>query len=219
MKTRVAAAVILVSGLVLFQGADLGRAEDVSAHTILLLEQEYALAKTSSSYFIFNFETATVSLKARGMVLKEWPAVKVRVWGRTGGVMTFPLARKTAYRAPQRKDITPDKEGEEEKPEAKSDDLDILELVKMPVNYTLDLSKDVRIKVRYRRSGFNRILDGIGRFFSRGIARSAKTVVRGIIGRPFTEVELDFDDEIAAKNIYWSFFEGQKCILFWPESK
>lgn len=204
-----------LAGLLLAHAAAFG--QDVSARALRFLEQEYALAKTPSTYFVFDFGTSTVSLRSRGMVLKEWPAVEVRTWGKTGAVMTYPLLRKTAYRASKRKDITPGKAEGENKAAAKTDDLDILELVKMPVAYTLELPGGIRIKVRMRKKGPARILDGFGRFFSRGFGRSAKTIVRGAMRRPFAEIEIFFTEENAAKNIYWSFFEGQKCILNWPD--
>lgn len=215
MKTRTFAAI--GAGIVLAVGAAFGQSGAVSARRTAFLEQEYALAKSSATYFIFNFETATVSLKSRGLVLKEWPVAKMRIWGRAGGVMTYGLVRKTAYRAPQRKDITPGKAEAEQKPAPKDDDLGIMELGKMPVDYTLELPDEIRIKVRLQKKGFARIAGGIGRFFSRGIGRSVKTIVRGMGKRPFTDIELVFDDENAARNIYWAFFEEQKCILFWPE--
>jgi len=206
-----------LAGLVLSLGAAIGQNAAVSARQTEFLEQEYALAKNPSTYFVFNFETAKVALKSRGLTLKEWPVAKMRMWGRAGGVMTYPLVKKTAYRAPQRKDITPGKAEEEKKPAAKTDDLDILELGKMPVDYTLELPEDIRIKVRFQKKGAARIIGGIGRFFSRGIGRSVKTIIRGAKKRPFTDIELVFAEENAAKNIYWAFFEGQNCILYWPE--
>ncbi|HOF82662.1 MAG: hypothetical protein PHF93_03860 [Acidobacteriota bacterium] len=218
MKTRRILGLVAGTAL-LVAGAAGQEAAAPSPRKAARVEQEYGLARTPSTYFIFDFEAGKVSLKARGLVLKEWPIFKVKTWGRHGGVMTCPLLKKTAYNAPKRKDVTPGKAEDEtdKKPTAKNDDLDILELVKMPVNFTLELPGDIRMNVRLRKSGFARILDGAGRLFSRGIGRSVKTIVRGIGRRPFTEIEIIFLEESAAKNIYWSFFEGQKCILYWPE--
>lgn len=191
----------------------------VSAGKTALLEQEYAIARTSESYFLFDFEKKTVFLKAKGVVLKEWPFAKARTWGRAPGAMTYPLIRKTAIEEPKRKDITPGKEDpeKEKKIAVKSDDLDILELSKMPVRYTLELPDDIRIKVRLRKKGAGRIVESFARFFSKSIGRSFKTISRGLRKKPFTDIDLIFDEEYAAKNIYWAFFENQKCILYWPE--
>ena len=218
MKTRRILGLVAGTAL-LVAGAAGQEAAAPSPRKAARVEQEYGLARTPSTYFIFDFEAGKVFLKARGLVLKEWPVFQVKTWGRRGGVMTCPLLKKTAYNAPQRKDVTPGKAEDETdtKAKPKNDDLDILELVKMPVHFTLELPGDIRMNVRLRKSGFARILDGAGRLFSRGIGRSVKTIVRGIGKRPFTDIEIVFLEENAAKNIYWSFFEGQKCILYWPE--
>ena len=215
MKKIVCGAVL--AGLVFSAGIVFCQTDAASPSKTALLEQEYALAKTPSTYFVFDFGAGAVRLKSKGIVLKEWPIAGIRIRGRGIGVMTYPLVKKTAYRAPQRKDITPGKAEPEKKPEPKSDDLDIMELSKMPVSYTLELPEDVRIIVRLRKSGFGRIAGDVGKFFSRGIGRSVKTIFRALKKRPFTDIELDFAEAIAAKNIYWAFFEGQKCILYQPE--
>jgi len=213
----------IIGLMILSSGFAVGRETAVSARKTALLEQEYAIAKTSATYFIFNFETKTVALKAKGLVLKEWPFAKARTWGRAPGVMTYPLVRKTALEEPQRPDISPGKEEpekdkeKEKKPAAKSDDLGLMELSKMPVRYTLELPDDIRIKVRLQKKGFGRIVEGFARFFSKGIGRSFKTISRGLKKSPFTDIDLVFADENAARNIYWAFFENQKCILYWPE--
>jgi hypothetical protein len=187
-----------------------GQETTISARKGELLEQEYAIAKTSASYFIFDFEARVVYLKAKGFRLKEWPITKVRKWGRPIALKPYALDKKSAINKPQRKNITP-KPGEA----PKSDELDVLELEKMPVQYTLELADEIRIQVRPEGHGFKGFLKGVGRFISWSIFKPVKTVSRALGKNPFTDIEVVLATEKDAKGIYWSFFEGQKCLLYW----
>ncbi|MCX6566710.1 MAG: hypothetical protein NTW38_09895 [Candidatus Aminicenantes bacterium] len=213
----------VVLGCVVLAGFATGQEAAVSVLKTALIEQEYEIAKTSKSYVVFDFEAKIVALKAKGFVLKEWPIAKVRRWGRLTGLAPYPLERKSAIHEPKRKDITPNKTAPDKKAEVKPDpkktsgDLDILELDKMPVDYTLWLPDQIRIIVRPHRRGLGAFLDGAGRIFSKGIARRVKTIFRAINKRPFTDIEIIFAEDKDAKGVYWSFFEGQKCILYWPD--
>jgi hypothetical protein len=212
-----------VLGGIVLAGFAAGQEAAVSARKTALIEQEYEIAKTSKSYFVFDFEAKTVALKAKGFALKEWPIFKVRRWGRLTGLTPYPLERKSAIHEPKRKDITPNKTEPDKKVEVKPDpkktggDLDILELDKMPADYTLWLPDQIRIIVRPHRKGLGALLNGVGRIFSKGIARPIKTIFRAIKKKPFTDIEIVFTDNKDAKGVYWSFFEGQKCILYWPD--
>jgi len=205
---------IAALGMILLSGAAAGQEEPASLRKTSRLEQEYAIAKTSASYFIFDFEARTVALKARGFVLKEWPIAKVRTWGRIPGGKAFPLEKKSAIHQPQRKDITPRKDGAESEPAKTAAAIDVLEIDKMPSHFTLELPDEIRIKVRPDKKGWKGFWSGIGRIFSRGIGRSAKTVFRAVRKKPFTEIEIFFAEKKDAQGVYWSFFEGQKCLLF-----
>jgi hypothetical protein len=129
----------------------------------------------------------------------------------------YPPEKKSAIHPPQRTDITPGKEEAKVEPAKKSDDLDILELYKMPVDYTLELPDEIRIIVRPKKKGFAAELDGVGRFFSQGIGRPVKTILREIKKKSYTDIEIVFADNEDAQAVYWSFFEGQKCLLIWPD--
>jgi len=211
------------AGFIVLAGFLAGQETAVSAKKTAMLEQEYEIAKTSNSYVVFDFEARIVALKAKGFVLKEWPILKVRRWGRLTGLTPYPLERKSAIHEPKRKDITPGKTEADKKAGAKPDpkktsgDLDILELDKMPVDYTLWLPDEIRIIVHPHRKSLGAVLAGVGRIFSKGIARRIKTIFGAIKKKSFTDIEIVFADNKDAKGVYWSFFEGQKCILYWPD--
>jgi len=215
--------------LVLTAGLAAGQEPIVSARRTAFLEQEYAIAKTAKSYFIFDFEDKTVVLKAKGIVLKQWPIARFGMWGRATGPLPYTLERKTALNPPVRTDVTPVKSDQAvagtgsapvptvEPKKTSPDDLDILELPKMPVKYVLELPDEIRISVRTQKKGFARFAEGVGRIFSRGIARPFHTIMRAIKKNPFTDIEIVFPEDNDAKGVYWSFFESQKCLIYWPE--
>ncbi|MHB8054195.1 MAG: hypothetical protein ACYDH3_02975 [Candidatus Aminicenantales bacterium] len=220
----------IVGMLALTAGRTAGQGPSVSARRTAFMEQEYGIAKTAKSYFIFDFEDKMVLLKAKGIVLKQWPIAKFSRWGRMTGPLLYTLERKTALNPPVRTDVTPVKSDQaadaritvqapapEPKKTSSSDDLDILELVKMPVKYTLVLPDEIKIIVHPQKKGLARFWEGFGRIFSRGIARPYQTIVRAIKKNPFTDIEIVFPEENDAKGVYWSFFEGQKCLIYWPD--
>ena len=219
-KAGIGLAVVGLAGMAAIAA---GQGPAVSPRKIERLEREYEIARTSKSYVVFDFEARTVALKAKGMVLKEWPIARVRRWGKATALTAYPLERKSAIHEPKRKDVTPVKNEPEKKievtpePKKAGGDLDILELEKMPVDYTLWLPDRIRIIARPQRKGLGAALSWIGRVFSKGIARPIKTIFRAIGKKPFTDIEIVFADKKDAKGVYWSFFEGQPCFLHWPD--
>jgi len=203
---------ILISGAAILAGTAAGQGDVAAAAKTAFLEQEYALAKTSASYFVFDFDARVIILKARGFELKSWPIAAVRKWGRTTAMTAYPLTKKSAINKPQRKNITP-KPGDP----PKDAELDVLELDKMPLRYTLELAAEIRLHVRPQTKGFRRFIGGIGRIFSWTMAQPLKTVFRAVKKSPFTDIDIVVPTEIEAKGVYWSFFEGQKCLLHWSE--
>ncbi len=203
---------ILIFGAAILGGLAAGQSDVVAAARAAFLEQEYALAKTSASYFVFDFNARVIVLKARGFVLKSWPIAAARKWGRPTAMTAYPLAKKSAINKPQRKNITP-KPGDP----PKDAELDVLELDKMPAQYTLELTAEIRLHVRPQTKGFKKLIGGIGRIFSWTIAKPLKTVFRAVKKSPFTDIEIIVPTENEAKGVFWSFFEGQKCLLHWSE--
>jgi len=186
-----------------------GQDSAVSMRKAEFLEQEYAIAKTSASYFIFDLEARSIFLKAKGFKLKEWSVTKVRKWGRPIDLKAYVLLKKSAINQPQRKNITP-KPGEA----PNSSELDVLELDKMPVQYTLELGDEIRIHIRPESQGFKGFKKGVDQFISWVVIKPIKTVFRAIKKNPFTDIEIVLPTEKDTKGIYWSFFEGQKCLLY-----
>jgi len=202
----------LMCGAAILAGTTVGQSDIAAAGKTAFLEQEFAIAKTSASYFVFDFDARVIVLKARGFALKSWSIATVRKWGRPTAMKAYPLEKKSAINKPQRKNITP-KPGDP----PKDAELDVLELDKMPIRYTLELPDKIRIHIRPQTKGFKRFLGGIGRIFSWTLVQPLKTVFRAVKKSPYTDIDIVVPTEKEAKGVYWSFFEGQKCLLYWSE--
>jgi len=180
-----------------------------------LLETELSLAKSPGTYMVIDVEGRTVSLKARGIVLRQWEIKKTRSWGKTVPLAVMKLAGKSALSEPERPNITPGKE--ENKSEAKggkdSVDLGILELKNMPVHFSLDFSQGIHISVRPRTGRFWPALVNIGKRVSWYTFLPLKTLWYAARKKSFTEIELVMPSEKDAQGIYWSFLEKHNTII------
>jgi hypothetical protein len=179
---------ILIGGAAILAGTAGGQSDIAAAGKTAFLEQEYAIAKTSASYFVFDFNARIIVLKARGFELKSWPIAAVRKWGRPTAMKAYPLEKKSAINKPQRKNITP-KPGDP----PKDVELDTLELDKMPVKYTLEFPDEIRIHVRPQTKGFKRFFGGVGRIFSWTLAQPLETVFRAVKKSRYTDIDRHSD--------------------------
>ena len=77
-----------------------------------LVEEELALAKTQSYYFLLDLGAKRLDLRVSGSPLRSWDLARVRVWGEPAALTATALVKKTAIRPPERTVIKPG--GEEE---------------------------------------------------------------------------------------------------------
>ncbi|MEN6560663.1 MAG: hypothetical protein ABFD52_07805 [Acidobacteriota bacterium] len=192
------------------------------------LTAEYGLAKDAKFYFVFDVRGHKLELRVRGMVLRSWPIVGMRFWGRPEFSGMVELTRKTTLKAPERIIIKP---GQEEAlvkvpapapkpgaaaaaaPVAADYDLEALEIRDMPTRFSMDFDNGLHVSLA-ARSGE-----------APGLIARLKEAWRWYIALPLGDVfgrdrqkarpvlELVFEDEKAPQGIYWHFFDGIKGII------
>jgi len=181
-----------------------------------LLEAELSLAKSRGTYMILDIENRTLALKARGLVLRQWAIEKTRIWGKGASLEILKMERKSALAKPERPNITPGKEAKGAKDEENKDtvDLGILELIDMPVHFSLHFGKNIHVSVRPRTKRFWPALMNIGKSISWHTFLPLKTIWFALLkNKAFTEIELIMPSEKDAQSIYWSFLDGQSTLI------
>jgi hypothetical protein len=182
-----------------------------------LLESELAVARTSGSYMVIDLSGKTVSLRARGMVLRSWEIGRSRLWGKRIPMKTLRLQAKSALGEPRRTNITPGKEEPERASQtatAPGDvDLGILELKDMPIHYDLVFEEGVHVSIKPRTRNLWARFINLTRSMSWYIGLPIKTVFRTIRKKPFTNISVVLSSEKAAQEIYWALLDGQRTII------
>lgn len=182
-----------------------------------LLESELSLAKTGGSYMVIDIAGKSVSLRARGMILRKWDIGSSRSWGKRIPMKTLKMKTKSALRPPQRANITPGKEEKPAKGSASSassePDLGILELKDMPVHYDLIFDEEIRVAIRPRAQKFGTRVKNLGKALGWYVGLPIKTVFRVIRKKPFTEISVILSSEKDAREIYWTFLDGHQTII------
>jgi hypothetical protein len=205
MRNKIAWIVILLSWLTAAAATD---EKTKAAEQNKLLEAELALAKTSASYFIMDFSGKSISLKSRGIVLKKWEIRKARFWGQSVPLKALGLYKKSSWFPPMRKNIVPGKEAQADV------DLEVLELKEMPSRYRLTFPDGIHISIRPRTRKFFPLLGNIGTSIGRLTLLPLKALWFSMRRERFTEIELVMANEKDTKGLYWSFLEGQSCIIY-----
>jgi hypothetical protein len=216
MKTRIRAPFIAGALLAVCAAGAFGQSLADLKKEARILESELALAKGTGSYMVIDLAGKTVSVRARGMVLRKWDIVTVRAWGRRLPQKTLKLVEKSALRPPQRTNITPGKEEPAPAtPPAKPADADlgILEIGKMPVHFDLVFDDDIRVSVKPKSKRFGTGLTNFGKSLRWYFWLPIETVWRAIKKRPFTLIEIVLPAEQDAQGIYWSFLEKHQTII------
>jgi hypothetical protein len=174
-----------------------------------LLEAELALAQKPQTYFTFQVRDKKISLKARGIVLKEWEMKKVRYFGNSPPAKPILLLKKSALFPPKRKNIKPGSvtEGGELK-------LATLELNDMPSVYTLSLEGGIYIFIRPQlRRFFSRLLS-VWYYFNWMTFLPLEKIWFSIKKKPLTTIEIVLKNKKDSKELYWAFLEGAGCLIF-----
>lgn len=175
-----------------------------------MLEAEVTLARAPGAYFVLDLGDRSVSLKARGMVLRSWEIQKARFWGANVPVKAYQLLKKSAWFPPKRKSIVPGKDAQG------NIDLGVLELKEMPSYYSLTFPDGVRMNVRPKTKKFLSYVRNAGTAISRFISLPLKTLWLSIRKKSFAQIDLVLANEKDAKALFWAFAEGQNCIIFRP---
>ena len=174
----------------------------------LLLNSEYHLAKDSQIYVVFNLVEKKVLIKAKGLVLKEYPILSYKRWGYKTIPRPFKLLKKACLIKSGRKRVVPSKDGVNI-----SSDQDFLEVSDMPSRYRLKWNDSIWMSIRPKsESIFSRILNLLFMLKSLMI-KPLNFLGYTIMGKKYTEIEiyLNKDD---SKSLFWSLQEGYKAIIY-----
>jgi hypothetical protein len=217
MKKR-AAMMVMVGLFAIALKAQIGGAGDEENK---LLENELTLARKTASYVIINLQDKSISLKAKGIILRKWDIQSSKSWGRPVGPVIYKMMEKSALSQPKRPDITPGQEEKKTKDKEKKDtfDLGVLELKDMPLHYDLSFNENISISVRPKTKRFWPSLMNIGKTISWFTYLPMKTIWHIWKKRPFTEIEIVMKNEKDAQGVYWSFLDGQSTIIFQTNAK
>jgi hypothetical protein len=178
-----------------------------------LLETELQLAKTSGLYVFIDLRNKRIELRARGMVLREWPVEFLRFRGHPVPLTALVLKKKSALFPPKREDIKPgrSKDNKDYKP-------DILEVEDMPSGYALYIDEGIRMYVRPKSRGFFPALLNFGRTIKWFTVPPLVTVWYSLSGKSFTAVDIVLTDSRETRSLYWTFTEGTPCIILPPKN-
>ncbi len=204
---------ILLSVLLLSAEASSGSEADRLIAENSLLKAELQLAKSSQIYFIFDLGAKKITIKARGILLKELPVETYSQWGIPVQPKPLPLLGKTAMVKPERKEIKPKAEGSESAPEP-----EVLQLEDMPVRYQLKFDDGIQISVRPESTGMLSTLVNLAASLNSYLITRPLGILRnGLRQQSFTEIIVGLNEN-DARSLYWSFQEGFQCIIIWSDS-
>ncbi len=174
-----------------------------------LLEAELALAQKPQVYFVFHIKDKKISLKARGIALKEWEIKKIRYFGNSPPARPIPLLKKSTLFPPKRKNIKPGSYTEDG--EFK---LTTLELNDMPATYTLAMEGCIYIFLRPQSRSFFSKLRSIWYHFKWFTFPPLKKIWFSLKKRPLTSIEVVLKSKKDSQELYWSIMEGAACLIF-----
>jgi hypothetical protein len=175
------------------------------------LKAELQLAKSPKVYAIFDLGGKRIMLKAKDVVLKEFPVESCTQWGAWVRPKPLALLGKTALLKPGRKEIKPKTDDEEDTSEPLA-----LQLDDMPVRYRLKFDDGIRIYVRPKSVGvITTLINLLSSLKSVLVIRPLGTLWNGLHRENFTEIAV-YLDEKDARSLYWSFQEGFYGII-WGE--
>jgi hypothetical protein len=180
-----------------------------------LLKAELQLAKSSKLYIVFDLPAKRISIKAKGILLKELPVESYTLWGTPVRPTSLSLLRKTALVKPERKEIIPKTEDTEKAEEASEPE--VIQLQDMPLRYELKFDDGIEISVKPTSAGvISTLFNLVASLKSYLLTRPLGTLWNGLHRQNFTEIVLVLDEN-DARSLYWSFQEGFQCI-FWSDS-
>jgi hypothetical protein len=191
-----------------------------------LLKAELELAKSAQVYFDFDLAEKKVRFKSSGIAVAELPVSQLRIWGPSTGDKLRTLTGKESLVRPERESILiPGQEGEkpgeakkeEGSKEEKKFDLQALELSDMPRTFRLRLDDATVITVRPAPQGTLEWLLAKGLALYWHLSRPLISDWHFLHRKPYTEILLIMPAK-DAQLLYWSFAEGTRCLIRWPEA-
>ncbi len=193
------------------------------------LEEELALAKAQSYYFLLDLAAKRLELRVSGSPLRSWELSRVRVWGEPAPLAATELLKKTAIRPPERAVIKPG--GEEEVPAtpvpkkttdgatpAPAFELEALEIKDMPPAFKLSFDNGFEIAVVTPSPGVAGRFGRIWQELRWSIGMPIASLRAKLEKRPFRKIELTLKDKAEGQAIYWAFFEGIKGLVWYYPS-
>ena len=180
-----------------------------------LLKAELQLAKSSKLYVIFDLPAKKITIKVKGILLKELPVESYTLWGTPVRANPLPLLTKTALVKPERKEIIPKTEDTEDAEDASEPE--VLQLEDMPLRYELKFADGIEISVKPKSTGIiSTLFNLVASLKSYLMTRPLGALWNGLRRQNFTEIALVLNED-DARSLYWSFEEGFQCII-WSES-
>lgn len=183
------------------------------------LESELRLAKKPHIYFLFDLKNKKISLKSKGMVLKEMNIDSIKFWGHPVDSKPCTLLEKSSLFKPKRVTIDPSKNKEKETNTTDgggSFEIEALELKDMPTSYSLVFQDGISVSIRPKATGFFSSLYSAVHYCNWYISRPLHTVWNAIKNKPFTAIYLTVDKK-DAQAVYWSLTEHSESIIYNPD--
>jgi hypothetical protein len=175
-----------------------------------LAKEELKLAGTPSLYFIIALQSETISLKSRGVTLREWKISGLRAWGDPPRPTALTILKKSALFPPKRTKIKP----AANEAEAAAYEPDALELKDMPSRFSLFLSDGMRIYVRAGVDGFVPRLGTVGHFFAWYVWAPMSNLFSDLRNKPYSALDIKLADKKDVQALYWAFPDGIKGLVY-----
>jgi len=175
-----------------------------------LANEELALAKTPTLYFIVRLKSKKIALKSRGMTLEEWNIKSLHAWGDAPPLSALGLEKKSTLFPPKRTKIQPAASEED----AAAFELDALELKDMPSKFTLFLSGGIRVYIRPKAKGFFPRLGSFGHFLAWNVWVPLKNFSFKLRKKPFSAIDVKLEKKEDGQAIFWAFPDGIKGLVF-----
>jgi hypothetical protein len=174
-----------------------------------LLKSEYQLAKTRNIYILFDLVKKKVQIKAKGLLLREFPVEKFKFAGTPIQPKPIILQNKAALLKPKRVRIKPKK-----KVEGTLSDIPAFEVKDMPVRYRFDFDDGIHVYVRPKpEGGISALLVLLSSLKSCGITMPVGVLWNALQQKTYAELSLYLSPE-DARLLYWGMPEGSRGIIY-----
>lgn len=172
------------------------------------LKSEVQLARTPTIYVLFDLVQKKIQIKAKGILLREFPVEKFNLSGAPLLPRPLTLQNKGALLKPRRVRIKPKKNAEET-----LRDIPAFEVKDMPVRYRFDFDDGTRLYVRPKpEGGISALLNVMANLKSYGWTVPAGTIRKVLQQKTYTELSIYLSPE-DARSLYWGMPEGSQGLI------